>query len=82
MGGPRESAGVSAAFILVNSVAGILGYYSKMQFLPQTIIIWAVVAVAGGIIGSGLGSRHFSNMTLRRMLASVVAVAGLKFIFT
>lgn len=80
--GPREAAGVSAAFILVNSVAGILGYYSKMHLLPHTIIIWAVAAVAGGIIGSGLGSRHFSNMTLRRLLASVVAVAGLKFIFT
>ncbi len=79
--GPRESAGVSAAFILANSVAGILGYYSKIQFLPHTILIWAIAAVAGGIIGSGLGSQHFSNMTIRRVLASVIAVAGLKFIF-
>jgi uncharacterized membrane protein YfcA len=80
--GPRESAGVSAAFILVNSVAGILGYYSKMQLLPHTVMLWAVAAVAGGVMGSGLGSRHFSNITLRRLLASVVAVAGLKFLFT
>lgn len=80
--GPRESSGVAAAFILVNSAAGILGYYSKMQLLPDTIIMWAVAAVAGGIIGSGLGSRHYSNMTLRRLLASVVAVAGLKFMFS
>jgi hypothetical protein len=79
---PRESAGVSAAFILLNSAAGLLGYYSKIQFLPHTIIIWAAAAVAGGIIGSGLGSRHFSNMTLRRVMATVVAIAGLKFIFT
>lgn len=80
--GPREAAGVSAAFIFVNSIAGILGYYSKIHSLPQTTLFLALAAIAGGFIGSGLGSRHFSNMTLRRLLAAVVAIAGLKFILS
>ncbi|TAN41034.1 MAG: sulfite exporter TauE/SafE family protein [Nitrospirae bacterium] len=79
---PREAAGISAAFIFVNSVAGILGYYSKIQALPDTLVFFGIAAVAGGIIGSGLGSRHFSGVALRRLMASVVAVAGLKFILS
>ncbi|MBI5102897.1 MAG: sulfite exporter TauE/SafE family protein [Nitrospirae bacterium] len=79
---PREAAGVSAAFIFVNSIAGILGYYSKIQLLPNTIVMFAIAAVTGGIIGSGLGSRHYSGGTLRRLLATVVAIAGLKFILS
>ena len=45
------------------------------------IPLLACVAVLGGIIGSGLGSRQSSNMTLRRVLALVLGVAGIKFIF-
>lgn len=76
---PRKTAGVSAAFILVNSVAGILGHYTSVKYLPSAIAFWAVAAVAGGVVGSGLGSRRFSTMTLRRVLAVVLAIAGLKF---
>lgn len=76
---PRKTAGISAAFILVNSIAGICGHFSKAKGLPDALPFWAAAAVAGGLIGSGLGSHYFSNMTLRRLLAAVLAVAGLKF---
>lgn len=78
---PRHTAGVSAAFILVNSVAGILGHYSGMNALPPSLPLWAMAAIVGGLIGSGFGSRHFSNAALRRLLAVVLVVAGLKFLF-
>ncbi len=78
--GPRESAGISSAFILVNSAAGILGHGSRMSILPDAVSLWAPAAVAGGILGSWLGSRKFSNMTIRRLLAVVLAFAGIKFI--
>jgi len=77
----RQTAGVSAAFILVNSTAGILGHLSGVKSLPDAIPFLACAAVLGGIIGSGLGSRQFSNMTIRRLLALVLVVAGLKFMF-
>jgi uncharacterized membrane protein YfcA len=76
----RESAGVSAAFILVNSVAGLAGHVSGLAALPGSLPYWAVAAVAGGLIGSGLGSRRLGNRTLRRLLAVVLVVAGLKLV--
>ncbi|MBI5637270.1 MAG: sulfite exporter TauE/SafE family protein [Nitrospinae bacterium] len=79
---PRQTAGISAAFILVNSVAGIGGHLSMMNTLPPSpsLLTWSVAAIAGGLIGSGFGSRHFSNSTLRRILAVVLVIAGLKFL--
>lgn len=74
----KESAGVSVAFILVNSVAGILGHLSSMNTLPSTLPIWATAAVLGGIIGSRIGSRRLGSLTLRRLLAVVLVIAGVK----
>ncbi len=77
----RETSGVSAAFILVNSVAGILGAISRVKGLPAELAVWAVAAVLGGVTGSYLGSRRLSTPWLRRLLAMVLVVAGLKMIF-
>ena len=65
----RESAGVSAAFILANSLAGLAGILTGPAVLPRAVPLWAVSAVAGGLLGSGLGSRKLGNLTLRRLLA-------------
>jgi uncharacterized membrane protein YfcA len=74
----KESAGVSAAFILVNSIAAIFGHLANMNTLPPAIPYWAAAAVVGGIIGSGFGSRRLGNLTLRRLLAVVLVIAGVK----
>jgi hypothetical protein len=36
----------------MNSVAGLLGHVSSVQSLPPAAFVWAVAAVAGGLIGS------------------------------
>jgi uncharacterized membrane protein YfcA len=79
---PRKASGVAAAFILVNSIAGLLGNISSVGHLPSYIPIWAGVVIIGGWIGSEYGSRHLANATLRRLLAAVLVIAGLKLIFT
>lgn len=78
--GTKETAGVSAAFILVNSIAGISGHLASVKFLPDVIYPWAFAAVLGGIIVSRLGSRRFVNATLYRLLAVVLVIAGAKLI--
>ncbi len=78
----KKAAGISATFILVNSIAGLLGSYSQIQSLPPTVWLWVLAAVVGGIIGSTLGSRYFAIMTLRRILSVVLVIAGVKLIFT
>jgi uncharacterized membrane protein YfcA len=74
----RVTAGVSAVFILVNSVAGIAGHLTGLALLPPAIPVLAVAAFAGGIVGSTYGARSLATPTLRRLLAVVLIVAGVK----
>lgn len=77
----KQASGVSAAFILVNSIAGLVGSYSQVATLPQTVWLWVAAAVVGGIVGSTLGVRRFDSITLRRVLAAVLLFAGIKLVF-
>ena len=76
----KTAAGVSAMFILVNSISGLAGNYSQVIELPSSVWFWIVAAVAGGIIGSTLGAKRFDSLTLRRVLAAVLLFAGVKLI--
>ncbi|WP_448335566.1 sulfite exporter TauE/SafE family protein [Bellilinea sp.] len=76
----RQTGGVAAAFILVNSISGLLGHFSVVSELPSFIPVWAVAAVAGGWLGAEFGSRRLGNPALRRLLAAVLVIAGLKMI--
>jgi uncharacterized membrane protein YfcA len=78
----RTAAGISAAFILVNSISGLAGNYAQVALLPSNVVFWIAAAVAGGIVGSTLGSRRFNSLTMRRVLALVLVMAGIKLIFT
>ncbi len=79
--GTRFAAGSSAAFILVNSMAGLAGNLSSVGSLPDALPLWLGAVAVGGIIGSELGSRRLPVPGLRRALAVVLLVAGLKLIF-
>jgi uncharacterized protein len=74
----RQTAGISAPFILLNSIAGLSGHFLSISTLPGAIPIWAVAAIAGGYIGADYGSRRFGNITIKRLLAAVLAIAGFK----
>lgn len=78
----RQASGVSAVFILVNSIAGLLGHFSSIAALPGVIPIWAIAAVTGGYIGAEYGSRRLDQLALQRLLAVVLIIAGLKMMFT
>jgi uncharacterized membrane protein YfcA len=80
--GTRPTAGASAAFILANSVAGLAGNFASVQNLPAAIPYWMAAAAVGALIGTELGSRRLKNRGIRRALAAVLVVAGLKLIFT
>lgn len=78
----KKAAGISALFILVNSISGLLGNYAQVLQIPSTVYFWIAAAVIGGIIGSTLGSFKFNSLTLRRVLAVGLLIAGVKLIFT
>ena len=78
----KTASAVSALFILVNSTSGLLGNISATQSFPGFALPLAVAVVCGGTVGSYLGSRRFPHDTIKRLLAVVLIIAGLKLIFT
>ena len=78
----KKAAGVSALFILVNSISGLLGNYAQVSQLSANVTFWIGAAIVGGIIGATLGSYKFNSITLRRVLAVGLFIAGLKLFFT
>lgn len=75
----RRTAAVSAAFIWVNSAAGLLGQASRFaSHQPLTLWPLALAALAGGLIGSRAGARSFTPLLLRRVLGVVLLTAALK----
>lgn len=78
----RKTAGVSVVFILVNSLAGLLGHFASVKSVPPEIAWWGPAALIGGLVGSELGSRRLAPMTMRRLLAVVLVVAGAKMLLT
>jgi uncharacterized membrane protein YfcA len=79
--GTRFAAGTSVIFILANSIAGLAGNLGAVGHLPAAIPLWLGVVAVGGAIGSELGSRRLPAPWVRRALATVLLLAGLKLIF-
>ena len=80
-GETRVVSGVAAAFILVNSIAGLIGTMTKNPELPQGILWWAMAAIIGGWIGADYGSKRLGGTGIRQVLALVLLVAGAKLVF-
>ncbi len=78
----RTISGVSAAFILVNSIAGLAGAAAHPIALHPAWPLWAGAVVIGGLIGAEFGSRRLASPAIQRLLAVVLAVAGLKLVAT
>lgn len=78
----KHAAAVSAAFILVNSSAGLLGNLSSTRSFPVFGLALLVAAAAGGFVGSYLGSRRLDPAWIKRALALVLVIAGLKLLAT
>lgn len=78
----RGSLGIAAAFILVNSLAGLAGYAVSGHAWPSGIPLLVITAVLGAVIGSELGLRRLATVRLRRVLAVVLVIAGLKLMAT
>jgi len=76
----RATSGVAAPFILVNSIAGLLGHFSSVAQLPPNIPVWGAAAVLGGWIGASYGSKRAPAPVLRQLLSLVLIVAGVKLI--
>ena len=79
----RATSGVAAAFILLNSIAGLAGFLSHGA-LPSTAALpwWALAVAAGGWLGAEFGSRRLASPWIRKLLALVLVIAGSQLVLT
>ena len=77
----RQASGITAPFILVNSISGLSGNLASLRSLPAELSYFIVAALLGGVVGTQFSIRWLSNLTLQRVLAVVLAVEGAKFLF-
>lgn len=78
----KTASAVSALFILMNSISGLLGNVSATQTFPRFGFSLLVAAGVGGAIGSYFGSWQLQPLVIKRLLAVVLIIAGLKLVFT
>lgn len=75
---PKRTAAVTVVFVLLNSLSGLAGHFSGLQHLPQEIPVYLGAAIAGGVIGSGLGAKRLPGDGIRALLGVVLIVASIK----
>jgi uncharacterized protein len=78
----RETGGVAAAFILVNSLAGLAGNPASLSHLPAQLPLWSGAVLVGGLVGAEIGSRRVDTTAFRRLLSVVLLIAGAKLVFS
>lgn len=78
----KRAAAVSALFVLMNSISGLAGNFSATQLLPPYIGSLLIAVALGGGLGAYIGSRHIQPPAIKKLLAVVLLIAGLKLIFT
>lgn len=78
----RKTSGIAAAFILLNSIAGLLGNLASVQRLPAELPILVGSVFAGALIGTWLGVTRLPRHRLLQGLAIVLVIAALKLLLT
>lgn len=78
----KQTAAISAAFIFVNSVAGLGGMLTQGISFTKDMVLYVIVAFIGGFLGAYLGAKRFNHNVLKYVLATVLLLASYKLIFT
>ncbi|MCP3401378.1 sulfite exporter TauE/SafE family protein [Bradyrhizobium sp. CCGB20] len=77
---PRQTAALSAPFILGNSAVGLIGTLYVGQVPSSQTWLYALGALAGAMVGTTIGLRWFSQAATRYILAAVLGSAGVQLV--
>ena len=78
----KQTAAISAAFIFVNSLSGLIGQRTKGIHFSTDMYAYVAIAFVAGICGAYFGSLKFKQTVLKNTLAAVLMLAAYKLIFT
>ena len=71
-----------AAFIFLNSAAGLAGNAASIGHLPRELPIFLAAVGGGALLGTWLGVERLPRPWLLRTLGLVLTIAGAKLLFT
>lgn len=74
----KQTAAVSALFILVNSISGLFGFVSQGGTLAASSGLLIALVFIGGLFGAYYGSTKFNSKGLRYVLSVVIGIAIFK----
>jgi uncharacterized membrane protein YfcA len=78
---PKQTAALSAPFILANSAVGLVGVLFAGQLPSSQSGLYAMAALGGGAAGTAIGLRWLSQGATRFILASILLAAGIQLVF-
>jgi len=73
---PKTTGGIAAGFIVLNSIAGLIGTGWEKVVHAGPLLWLTAPAVAGAVLGTHFGARRWSSVTFSRVLACVLIFAG------
>lgn len=76
----KQSAALASAFIVLNSISGLIGQLTRTSLDAATVLPLAAVVVAGGATGSSIGAERLRARWLQIILSVVLLSAGGKLV--
>jgi uncharacterized membrane protein YfcA len=72
----KEAASVASAFIVLNSIAGLVARLPRTPIEPHYVAPFVAVVIAGALIGSFMGARRLPFRTVQVSLGLVLLIAA------
>ena len=80
---PKKIAATASVFILVNSLAGLIGQYSSPDFYVDwnSTAILLVTVFIGGQIGGGIRNTYYTPVQLKKATALLIAFVAIRILW-
>ncbi len=77
---PKNIVTTASLFILINSISGILGQFTKKTVLDEIQLYWPLflAVLVGGLVGNYLNLKIFSNRTLALITSLLVIFVAIR----
>lgn len=75
---PKQTAALSAPFILANSAVGLVGVLFAGQLPSSHVGLYALAALCGAVLGTTIGLKWLGQAATRFVLAAILLAAGIQ----
>lgn len=72
----KRIAGITASFILINSVVSLIGVLAIFKAPPSYIWYLVIAVTIGGSIGTNYGAKYLKRVYIKKILGLIMIFAG------